>query len=543
MPLATLRPLEFRATAAATMAVLVMGLALANGLFVGTQSEQVLNREVGNSMMGVAQSLAHQLDATMWARANQIASLARIDALKDPSVAQATIEELKRRDPTIAWIGMTNLSGTVLTASNGLLVGLNIASRPVHAEGLKGLFVGDVHEAVALKGKIPHLPGENPKFVDVSAPLLGADGKPVGVLAVHYSWEWTRTTMRELTDPLRDRDGLTVYILAADGTVLLGPEDAIGKPLPHATLAFRDGWESGLWSDGVRYVTGIAHGKGVHDYAGLGWTVLARQPASVVHAEADRLRRSIIGSGAALALLFSALGWFAAGRITRPLTAIASAAKRIGQGESGVEIPEVGGQTEVGHLSRTLRDLIDSLTHKDAALMRLEDIAYQDRLTTLPNRRYFEQYLEACTHGTGAAAMMYIDLDGFKPINDRLGHDAGDTVLRQVGQRLTTLFRNDDIVARLGGDEFAAILPRSANQQPPDAAALAARVIEAVNEPVSIGGQMVRVGCSIGIARWPEDSPDVATVLRRADEALYQAKRDGRNRAVVWSPRADNDTA
>ncbi len=543
MPLATLRPLEFRATAAATMAVLVMGLALANGLFVGTQSEQVLNREVGHSMMGVAQSLARQLDATMWARANQIASLARIDALKDPNVAQATIEELKRRDPTIAWIGMTNLSGTVLTASNGLLVGQNIASRPVHAEGLKGLFVGDVHEAVALKGKIPYLPGENPKFVDVSAPLLEADGKPVGVLAVHYSWEWTRTTMRELADPLRDRDGLTVYILAADGTVLLGPEDAIGKPLPFSPLTLKDGWQNAAWPDGVRYVTGIAHGKGVHDYAGLGWTVLARQPASVVHAEADRLRRSIIGSGAALALLFSALGWFAAGRITRPLTAIASAAKRIGQGESGVEIPDIGGQTEVGHLSRTLRDLIDSLTHKDAALMRLEDIAYQDRLTTLPNRRYFEQYLEACTHGTGAAAMMYIDLDGFKPINDRLGHDAGDTVLRQVGQRLTTLFRNDDIVARLGGDEFAAILPRSANQQPPDAAALAARVIEAVNEPVSIGGQKVRVGCSIGIARWPDDSPDVATVLRRADEALYQAKRDGRNRAIVWSPRLGEATA
>ncbi len=534
MPFPPMRPLGLRVTVAATTALLVLGLTLAKGVFVGTQAEQVLSREVGNSMMGVAQSLAHQLDSTMWARANLIASLTRIDALKDPDVARATMEELKRRDPTIAWIGMTDLSGTVLAASNGLLVGLNIATRPVHAQGLKGLFVGDVHEAVALKGKVPYLAGEEPKFVDVSAPLLDGDGKPVGVLAVHYSWEWTRATMRELTDPLRDREGLTVYILSADGTVLLGPENAIGKPLPHPAVTLKDGWETGAWADGVRYVTGIAHGKGVHDYAGLGWTVLARQPTSVVHAEADKLRLTIIGSGAALALLFSALGWFAAGRIARPLIAIARAAERIRQGESGVEIPSVGGTTEIGHLSAALRDLIDSLTHKDAALMRLEDIAYQDRLTTLPNRRYFEQYLEACTHGGGAAAMMYIDLDGFKPINDRLGHDAGDTVLRQVGQRLTTLFRDDDVVARLGGDEFAAILPRSATQPPPDAEALAARVIAAVNEPVSIGGSMVRVGCSIGIARWPEDSPDVATVLRRADAALYQAKRDGRNRAVVW---------
>lgn len=532
-----MKSLGLRATVALTAALLVFGLTLAKGLFVGSQAERVLTREIGGSMTELAQSLARQLDSTMWARANQVAALAQIDSLKDPAVAQATIDELKRRDPTIAWTGVTDLQGNVVAASDGLLLGRNMATRPVHAEGMKGLFVGDVHEAVALKGKVPHLPGETPKFVDVSAPLRDATGAAVGVFAVHYSWGWARTTMRELIEPLSGREGLTLFILSADGTVLLGPDEFVGKPLPLPEKA-ADRWSIGRWPDGVTYLTGIAHGKGLHDYAGLGWTAVARQPADVVYAETGKLRLTIIGSGVVLAALFSALGWIAAGRIARPLVAIADAAERIRHGERGVEIPNVGGSTEIGRLSASLRDLIDSLTNRDAALMRLEDIAYEDRLTALPNRRYFEQYVEAATgggDGSGSAMMMYIDLDGFKPINDRLGHDAGDVVLRQVGARLAAIFRDDDVVARLGGDEFAAVLPRRAGAPVPDTDALAARIIAAVNEPVSIDGDKVRVGCSIGVASWPDDAGEMPMVMRRADEALYKAKRDGRNRAVRWT--------
>ncbi|WP_376962335.1 GGDEF domain-containing protein [Azospirillum sp. A26] len=531
------RAIGLRATVAVTVAVLLLGSTLVKGLVIGNGAADALAKEVGNSMTGLAQSLARQLDSTMWARANQIAALSRIEALKDPAVAQSTIDELKRRDPTIAWIGMTDVNGRVVAASNGLLMGADISSRPVHQEGMKGLFVGDVHEAVALRGKVPYLEGETPKFVDVSAPLQKADGSIVGVLATHYSWEWAHALIRQLVEPLTDHKGLTLYILSADGTVLIGPDSAVGKPLPVATLTSRqrDGWRSEVWPDGITYVTGVAHGKGLHDYAGLGWTVVASQPADIVYAETDRLRTMIVGVGALLALLFSGLGWIAAGRIARPLGAIADAAEQIGKGERGVAIPDVGGAAEIRRLSAALREMIDSLTNKDAALMRLEDIAYEDRLTALPNRRYFEQYVEASTGtGGGSATVMYIDLDGFKPVNDRLGHDAGDVVLRQIGGRLASIFRDDDVVARLGGDEFAAVLPRRAGRPAPDTAELAARIIAAVNEPVSFNGERVRVGCSIGIASWPEDDRDMATVMRHADAALYKAKRDGRNRAVRW---------
>lgn len=530
------RAFGLQTTVAITVVLLLLGSTLVKGLVAGNGAADALAKEIGDSMTELAQSLARQLDSTMWARANQIAALSRIDALKDPAVAQSTIDELKRRDPTIAWIGMTDAEGRVVAASGGLLMGADISSRPVHQEGMKGLFVGDVHEAVALRGKVQYLQGETPKFVDVSAPLQKADGTAVGVLAAHYSWEWAHASIRHLIEPLSDRKGLTLYILSADGTVLIGPDAAVGKPLPVPTLTarLRDGWSSEVWPDGVTYVTGVAHGKGLHDYAGLGWTVVARQPADIVFAETNRLRMAIVGSGAVLALTFSVIGWFAAGRIARPLGALADAAERIGKGERGVAIPDVGGAAEIRRLSVALRDMVDSLTNKDAALMRLEDIAYQDRLTALPNRRYFEQYVEASTGGDGSATVMYIDLDGFKPVNDRLGHDAGDAVLRQIGGRLAGIFRDDDVVARLGGDEFAAVLPRRAGRPAPETEELAARIIAAVNEPVSFNGEMVQVGCSIGIASWPEDDRDMATVMRHADAALYKAKRDGRNRAVRW---------
>ncbi|WP_159107346.1 cache and HAMP domain-containing protein, partial [Azospirillum sp. B506] len=350
------RAIGLRVTVAVTLAVLLLGSTLVKGVVVGNGAADALAKEVGNSMTGLAQSLARQLDLTMWARANQIAALSRIDALKDPAVAQSTIDELKRRDPTIAWIGMTDVNGRVVAASNGLLMGADISSRPVHQEGMKGLFVGDVHEAMALRGKVPYLEGETPKFVDVSAPLQKADGTVVGVLAAHYSWEWAHVSIRQLIEPLTDRKGLTLYILSADGTVLIGPDSAVGKPLPVPTSRLRDGWSSEVWPDGVTYVTGVAHGKGLHDYAGLGWTVVASQPAGIVYAQTNRLRATIVTSGAVLALLFSVIGWFAAGRIARPLGAIADAAERIGKGERGVAIPDVGGAAEIGRLSASLRE-------------------------------------------------------------------------------------------------------------------------------------------------------------------------------------------
>lgn len=213
--------------------------------------------------------------------------------------------------------------------------------------------------------------------------------------------------------------------------------------------------------------------------------------------------------GLALATLFSALGWLVAHHIASPLRAIARAARAISVGVPGATIPAVGGAKEIDTLSRSLRELVSSLrasnralVASNAALERMESIAYQDRLTALPNRRFFEQYLDIAQlrarQGHDRMVILYLDLDGFKPVNDQMGHEAGDEVLRQVGLRLASSLRQEDVVARIGGDEFACILVVSETEAhlPRE---VAWRLIAAVNAPMAMGGQTMQVGCTSGL--------------------------------------------
>ncbi len=124
-------------------------------------------------------------------------------------------------------------------------------------------------------------------------------------------------------------------------------------------------------------------------------------------------------------------------------------------------------------------------------------------------------------------AVMYLDLDGFKQINDTLGHDAGDILLSMVAARLVSAVRQEDTVARLGGDEFVIVL--SELTQADDAAKLASKVIHAVSQPYSIQGRDVGMTASIGVSIFPAHGEEAETLMKNADKALYEAKRTGKN--------------
>lgn len=534
------RPVGLGILVALTSAALVIGVSAILAILTDIRSRARIEGEVGRSLAEIAAQLADKLDRSMWTRSNEVAVLAQLIALREagnPADMRLLLDDFQAAFPTVSWMGFTDPAGRVLAATRGILEREDISSRPVYRSARDGMFIGDVHDAVLLARLLPNPSGEPMKFVDISAPVLGADGRLRGVLATHLSWEWAQEAERSLLDGLGGRRELALHVVAADRTVLLGPRDLIGtrldlKSVQRAQGGRGSGWVIETWPDGQRTLTGYAFGVGLMNYKGLGWTVLARQPLDVAFAAADAQTRETVAAGVVMALVFSALGWVAARRITRPLHAIATAAERIRAGDWTHRIP-LGGAREIRSLEISLNDLVESLTSQRSALTHMEDIAHRDRLTMLPNRRFFEQYLEVATargDGGNGLTFLYIDLDGFKPVNDRLGHDAGDQVLRQIGARLAGCFRADDVVARLGGDEFAAALSGT-----PDVDALAQRIIIAVNEPITAAGEQVRIGCSIGIARWPADGAEVADALRRADEALYAAKRAGKNRAVAWS--------
>ncbi|MBE7186500.1 MAG: EAL domain-containing protein, partial [Methylobacterium mesophilicum] len=185
------------------------------------------------------------------------------------------------------------------------------------------------------------------------------------------------------------------------------------------------------------------------------------------------------------------------------------------------------------------------ISARKTAERQIAHMARHDGLTDLPNRALFyerleEKLVEQRKHG-GSCAVLCLDLDHFKGVNDSLGHQAGDAVLRAVSHRVRVLLSAEDTVARLGGDEFAVLVADASDQH--DVAALTERLIEAVGIPIPIGEHRVAVGLSVGIAFAPEHGFDGEAVFRRADLALYRAKADGRNRQRIFEPAMDEAAA
>ncbi|TFW30094.1 GGDEF domain-containing response regulator [Duganella callida] len=161
-----------------------------------------------------------------------------------------------------------------------------------------------------------------------------------------------------------------------------------------------------------------------------------------------------------------------------------------------------------------------------------QELALHDPLTGLPNRRLLEDriatVLQHATRQQNKAAVMYLDLDGFKAINDTHGHAYGDEILKQVAQRLVGCSRKEDTVARVGGDEFVIVMGDIATIN--DTQEPANKLIEAVSQPYEVNGLTLKLSTSIGIGIFPDDADEVAQLIAIADGALYEAKRGGKNR-------------
>jgi diguanylate cyclase (GGDEF)-like protein len=171
----------------------------------------------------------------------------------------------------------------------------------------------------------------------------------------------------------------------------------------------------------------------------------------------------------------------------------------------------------------------EDITEQRRIEERIQHLARHDALTDLPNRVMFREEmekLEARIRCNEPVAVLCLDLDHFKAVNDTLGHVAGDEVLVTVGQRLREAARDTDVVARLGGDEFALLI--HALENPLHAASLADRIVKSVAQPMQADGHQVTIGTSVGIAMGPGDGEDAETLLKNADTALYRAKSDGR---------------
>jgi diguanylate cyclase (GGDEF)-like protein len=182
----------------------------------------------------------------------------------------------------------------------------------------------------------------------------------------------------------------------------------------------------------------------------------------------------------------------------------------------------------------------EDITERQAAEARIAYLARHDPLTDLPNRTVFREALEAAlvrTRRGGQVAVLCLDLDRFKAVNDTLGHAIGDRLLQEAGARLKAVVRETDLVARLGGDEFAIV--EVGSPQPTSATLLADRVVTALSRPFRIDEHEISVGCSIGVSIGPSDGAVAEQLLRNADLALYRAKAEGRGQHRFFASEMD----
>jgi len=280
---------------------------------------------------------------------------------------------------------------------------------------------------------------------------------------------------------------------------------------------------------------------------------------------------------------------FATRRITAPLARLARMADEVASGETDQNL-KIEGSGEIKEIATILNGIIGELHSRKAKMSvnhqllsmkvdertsqlsrrnqelnkavkqvtetkdRLRQLAYFDSLTSLPNRRLFTEQLslllKIATRNAQNLALLFLDLDNFKRINDSLGHSAGDLLLREVGFRLSSCIRESDVVAhyvesdgsridvsRLGGDEFTVVLNQIENAE--SAGLVAQRIIDALAEPVTIDGHELVITPSIGIALAPRNASDVEGLLKAADTAMYHAKSSGKNNFLYYDSEMD----
>ncbi|WP_454457093.1 diguanylate cyclase domain-containing protein [Thauera phenylacetica] len=259
---------------------------------------------------------------------------------------------------------------------------------------------------------------------------------------------------------------------------------------------------------------------------------LARPRANVL-AELDPLRSIMLQIVIGMSLTGILLAAILARAITHPIEVLGAAVQNFsGKGEAPA-LP-VERQDEIGALARRFAELRTQIGQQLAELehrrSELEHLARHDALTGLPNRALFDDRmavaLAAARRDDGRLALLFVDVDHFKPINDRLGHVVGDRVLEGVAARIRQCIRESDTAARVGGDEFVVLLPGIASTA--DAARVADKIRAAIDRPFVIDGHALAVSVSMGLAHYPQDGTDATTLARHADRAMYRDKAEGK---------------
>ncbi|AVT00140.1 GGDEF domain-containing protein [Paracidovorax avenae] len=554
----SLRPPSLRGQLTLWFGALTLASVLGVGFYLGRIATRDLARFAGDLLHTTARSATDLLATNLRERALEIDLLRKLPLFTQGDLGgdamRRALDQRKDAHSEYAWIGISSPEGQVLQATGGILVGEKVDQRPWFREASTHLFVGDVHDAVLLAKRLPERRLDQPlRFIDFAAPIVDANGTLRGVIGAHAHWYWVTETVEAVAVDRAAGHGIEVLIADRSGNVLYPFRLAGQTRLPdQAGPSAR--YERLTWADGTEYLSSTVALPPVAG-ADLGWRIVVRQPADEALAPARALSRQLALLGLAAALLCGLVAYRLAARFSRPLEMLAHAARAIERREGEPRYPDGTDTLEVAQLNRSFQSMTASLLEREQELSRLntslenqvrertlalhqanqelENLAVRDPLTGLYNRRRFDEALQAysarCRELGQRFALMIVDADHFKRVNDTHGHQTGDAVLRHLAGLITGCVRSTDFVARFGGEEFVVLMPEPRDRE--EGRLVAEKIRLAVGHAPFPGVGHLTV--SIGLAFCHGGGEPLASILERADKALYQAKGEGRDRVCV----------
>jgi len=539
---APLRPRHLRVQVRAGVCLVILAAAAACGEWLAREHAGAARDVAGDRLLATAREMADRLSQEMAARARDVQALSEEEALRlavtDPAASREALEALKSRLPQFTWVGLASPDGTIVAATGDLLLGQSIASRPVFQNGLKGLWTGDVHEAVMLAKLVPHPPGEDIKFVDIAAPVRDAAGKPLGVLATHLSWQWADQMRQTVLRPRGAPASLQLMVVGPKGDLLLPPErrDAGAALAPALINDNVDRWTAVAWSDARPSLTAVAESLPLGMFRGFGWRVIARDEQAAFATSVEAHRREAWSWTMGVGLLAAVFAWWAIGRTLRPTSPQEPVRTQPASLLPGAVRPQRrSDRTPVGRLQQVTLPPHDTLDHE-----------HRDPLTGLGNAAQLERVshrlADAAVAEPAETCVLCIDIDGFQSVNDRYGRPAGDEVLVQLARRLRQAAREGDSVFRLGGDDFLVLLTCPEGEAAALARSVASRVLAELQRPLSYRTlSNLRINGSIGGAVWPVHGATFEDAIVHAGEALRAAKQSGTGKFRLYAgdPSAD----
>lgn len=346
--------------------ILSFVIAITIGNYANNISTKQLEKSAGESLLKLSSRIGDILDREMLERYREIEFASSLFPLTNKDSTQKEIrdflEKIKAKQNHHEWIGFALPDGTVKAGTSGYLEGKNAKARPWHPGGLRGPYIGDVHDALLLAKLMPNTNGEAIYFTDVAFPVKNQNNETLGVLCTHLMWQWTRDVIRNI----QKNHNIDIFLLSKDGMILVGPNETERKNIQdiHLNVSnvfkdLEDSYKLLKWDTEEKYLTAQTISKGFEEYKGFDWRVIVRQNEKNAFYDAQNNTNKILFISLLAGLIGAVIGIILSNIITSPLENLCNHINDLKDGKY-LDLT-VSSNNEIGILQKAILELNDSL--------------------------------------------------------------------------------------------------------------------------------------------------------------------------------------